>query len=304
MVFGASPFDFFGGHPGMQQQQQQREPADTTAHYKTLGVAKGASESEIRTAFRKSALKAHPDRGGDRQKFQEINEAYEVLSDAEKKKAYDQGGADAVAQPGQRSNVRRGKDIKHDLQVSLEDCYNGKVRKLAVTRNALCKGCDGKGGKEGCEVRCNGCRGQGVVIKMRQLGPGMCQQVQAHCDDCQGQGVRIDPRLRCLECKGKKVAKERKVLEVSIDKGLKSGSKIKFRGESDQAPDCEPGDIVLDLKVKDHPRFTRKGQHLFMTKQINLTEALCGTTFAIEHLDGRGAVLHFQAAGAGAGRSE
>jgi DnaJ family protein A protein 2 len=318
---GGSPFDAFfgggGGHPGMGGGmgggRERKPPADTTAYYKQLGVEKNASEAEIKKAFRKLAMKNHPDRGGDENLFKEINEAYEVLSDPKKRELYNAGGKDAVEQGsagrggGGREDMmsqmfgggggrggggaRKGKDMAHALQVSLEDCYNGKVRKLAITRNELCEGCGGVGGKAGCETHCDGCNGRGIVLKMRQLGPGMIQQVQAHCDDCGGKGVMIDPRLRCKQCQGKKVSKERKILEVAVDKGAKSGTKIKFRGESDQAPDVEPGDIVFVLKVKDHPVFTRKGQHLFMSKKINLTEALCGTKFVVEHLDERKLVV-------------
>ena len=114
------------------------------------------------------------------------------------------------------------------LQVSLEDCYNGKVRKLAITRDALCSECDGRGGEAGCETTCDGCDGHGIVLKVRQLGPGMLQQVQARCDECGGKGKAIDVSKRCKTCRGNKVSKERKVLEVAIDKGSKNKQKIKF----------------------------------------------------------------------------
>jgi DnaJ family protein A protein 2 len=316
---GGSPFDAFfgggGGHPGMGGgmggQRERKPPADTTAYYKLLGVEKNASDGEIKKAFRKLAMKNHPDRGGDENLFKEINEAYEVLSDETKRALYDQGGKEGVEQGGSggggggdpfsqmfgggggrgRGGPQKGKDIAHPLQVSLEDCYNGKVRKLAITRNELCGSCDGRGGSAGCEVSCSGCDGHGVVIKMRQLGPGMVQQVQAHCDDCGGAGMMMDPRKRCKACKGKKVNKERKILEVAVDKGAKTGQKIKFRGESDQAAGTEPGDVIFVLKVKEHPVFKRKAMHLFMDKTINLTEALLGTKFIVEHLDGRKLVV-------------
>jgi len=262
---GGSPFDAFfggggmpGGHPGMGG-GRQRKPVDTTEYYTVLGVEKSATGSEIKKAFRKLAMKHHPDRGGDEELFKKIQEAHEVLSDEDKKALYDQGGKEAVEQGGSRGGggggsdifdmfggggrgggrggPKKGKNMMHALEVSLEDCYNGKVRKLAVNRDVLCAGCDGAGGAPGCETMCSGCDGHGVVLKVRQLGPGMMQQIRCACDDCGGKGKMIDPSKRCKTCKGKKVKKERKVLEVAIDKGAKNNQKIKFTGESDQAPE-------------------------------------------------------------------
>jgi DnaJ family protein A protein 2 len=315
---GGSPFDAFfggggmpGGHPGMGG-GRQRKPVDTTEYYTILGVEKSATGSEIKKAFRKLAMKHHPDRGGDEELFKKIQEAHEVLSDEDKKALYDQGGKEAVEQGGSRGGggggsdifdmfggggrgggrggPKKGKNMMHTLEVSLEDCYNGKVRKLAVNRDVLCAGCGGAGGAPGCETVCSGCDGHGVVLKVRQLGPGMMQQIRCACDDCGGKGKMIDPSKRCKTCKGKKVKKERKVLEVAIDKGAKNNQKIKFTGESDQAPGIEPGDIIFVIKVKDHTKYTRKGHHLFMSKKISLKTALTGAKFTVEQMDGR--VLH------------
>ena len=134
---------------------------------------------------------------------------------------------------------------------------------------------------------CTGCDGHGIVMKVRQLGPGMLQQIQAHCDECGGKGKAINAKLRCKDCRGNKVTKERKVLEVAIDKGAKNKQKIKFAGESNAAPGVLAGDVVFVLQVKDHARFTRKGHHLFMNKTISLKDALCGCSFIVEHMDGR-----------------
>lgn len=294
---------------GMGGGGRRRQPeVDTQEYYDLLGVDKDTSSAQIKKAFRKMALKHHPDRGGDEELFKKMTEAADVLTDDDKRSLYDRGGKEAVEQGESRGGgggdpfaqmfggggrgrggggPKKGKDMMHALQVSLEDCYNGKIRKLAITRDKLCEDCDGRGGAEGCETMCSGCDGHGVVIKVMQLGPGMLQQVQAHCDDCGGKGKAINAKLRCKTCRGNKVSKERKVLEVAIDKGARNKQKVKFNGESNAAPGILPGDVVFVLQVKDHARFTRKGHHLFMNKTISLKDALCGCSFVVEHLDGR-----------------
>ena len=187
---------------------------------------------------------------------------------------------------GRSSGPRRGKDLVHRIAVSLEDLYKGKVQKLALSKSVICKGCDGIGGKKGSVTTCGACRGQGVKIMLRQLGP-MMQQIQQPCNECDGTGEIMDPKNRCKTCNGKKTISERKVLEVHIDKGMKSGQQIKFAGESDQAPGVAAGDVVIVLEEKQHPRFQRKGDDLYAEAQIDLLTALAGGTFYIEHLDER-----------------
>jgi DnaJ family protein A protein 2 len=177
----------------------------------------------------------------------------------------------------------------HRIGVSLEDLYKGKVQKLALSKSVLCKTCDGLGGKKGAVKECTTCHGQGVRVMLRQLGP-MVQQIQQPCGDCEGTGEIINPKDRCKTCNGKKTMSERKVLEVHIDKGMKSGHQIKFPGESDQAPGVEPGDVIFVVEEKEHPRFQRKGDDLFCEAEVDLLTALGGGEFAIEHLDDR--VLH------------
>jgi DnaJ family protein A protein 2 len=133
---------------------------------------------------------------------------------------------------------------------------------------------------------CTSCRGQGIKVMLRQLGP-MMQQIQQPCNDCEGTGEMMNPKDRCKTCNGKKTNSERKVLEVHIDKGMKSGQQIKFNGESDQAPGIVPGDVVIVLEEKPHPRFQRKADDLLCEAEIDLLTALGGGEFAIEHLDER-----------------
>merc|ERR550519_740306 len=233
--------------------------------------------------------------------------AYEVLSNQEKRRIYDQGGEQAIKEGGQggsgfhspmdifdmffggggRGGPRRTKNLVHQLSISLEDMYNGSVRKLALQKNVICESCSGIGGKQGAVQKCPNCRGTGMQVRIQQLGPGMMQQIQSMCGECQGQGERIDPKLRCKKCNGRKVNRERKILEVQVDKGMEDGQKITFGGEGDQEPGMEPGDIIIVLDEKEHPVFKRSGNDLIMKMEISLTDALCGFRKTVRTLDDR-----------------
>ena len=163
---------------------------------------------------------------------------------------------------------KKGEPLVHPLKVGLEALYCGKTFKLAINRQV-------QANKEETPKPCSACDGKGAVLKVRQIGPGMLQQVQVPCDRCKGQGYCV------------KMKKERKILKVGIEKGMKNGQKIKFTDEGDQKPGGLPGDVIFVVQLKDHAVFTRKGPHLFMNKTVTLSEALCGTTFVVEHLDGR-----------------
>jgi len=175
----------------------------------------------------------------------------------------------------------------HPLQVTLEDLYKGKTSKLAVQRNVLCTNCRGSGAKTGKEGgKCKGCDGKGMRVMIKQMGP-MIQQFQTVCPDCQGKGETIKEEDKCTECKGKKVIKDRKVLQVYVDPGMSNGQKIVFGGEADEAPGMEPGDIVFVVSEKPHGTFKRQGTDLVMEYSIPLIEALGGFSFNVTHLDGR-----------------
>lgn len=288
-------------------------------------MSEGITHAELtrtrKKAYRKLALKHHPDKsndGGD--KFKEISHAYEILSDSQKRSIYDQygeeglqgGGAGAGGMNaedlfsqffgggggfgggfggfggggGRPRGPQKGKDLQHVLKVTLEDLYKGKVSKLALQKHVICKGCDGRGGKEGAVKKCTGCDGQGVKMMMRQMGP-MIQRFQQVCQDCNGEGEIMKEKDRCKDCKGKKIINERKVLQVHIDKGMQDGQRITFNGEGDQAPGTIPGDVVFVIELKEHARFKRRNDDLFYEAHIDLLTALAGGKVIIEHLDER-----------------
>jgi DnaJ homolog subfamily A member 2 len=188
---------------------------------------------------------------------------------------------------GRRSGPQRGEDIVHTIKVSLEDLYNGKTHRLAITRDKPCVECEGRGGKVGAEKSCSDCNGRGIRIAIRQIGPGMVQQMQTTCSACGGAGKVMREEDKCKSCKGKKTFKDRKVLEVNIEKGMVNGQKIRFSGEADEIPGTIPGDVVIVIQEKEHETFKRKGADLAVQADLQLAEALCGFTRTITHLDNR-----------------
>ncbi|KAL1498347.1 hypothetical protein ABEB36_009160 [Hypothenemus hampei] len=287
--------------------------------YEILGVSRNASDNEIKKQYRKLAKEFHPDKNpeaGD--KFKEISYAYEILSDPKKRQTYDRvglkgmqegvhdgfGGDDLLSHlfggglfggfggfGGGGSGARRrqrGEDTIHPLKISLEDLYNGKTAKLQLSKNVICTSCNGQGSKNGqAAEKCHSCNGCGIKVNYRPLGPGMVQQVQSSCSECRGSGEVIKEKDRCVTCKGKKVCNETKILEVHVDKGMRDNQKIVFRGEGDQQPDVEPGDVVIILQQKPHELFERSDSNLHIKHTITLTEALCGFSFVVHHLDKR-----------------
>jgi len=277
---------FPGGMPG--GRRGGGKAADTTKFYKVLEVEKNATEKEIKTAYRKLAIKHHPDKGGDEQKFKEISRAYEVLSDSEKRQRYDAGGEDAVdgeGGGGDPSDIfaqmfgggggggrgggkrrQKTKDVNQPLKVTLDQIYNGSTKKMAITRTVI----DKKKGVQSCDE----CNGRGVTVQVVRMGP-MIQQMQSQCSACGGQG------------KSFKTKQEREVLEVHIQKGSPNNHKVVFREMADEHPDADCGDVNFIIKEQDHGDFKRKGADLFIEREISLVEALCGFELELTHLDNR-----------------
>ena len=286
IMFGGIPFEsFMGGHGagasarGFGGSGANEEAVDTTKLYETLEVDKDADANAIKKAYRKLSRTHHPDKGGDEHKFKEINAAYEILSDPDKRAAYDKYGLEGVDDGGAAAHggedlfsmffghargkrgassagPRKGPSVNHPIKVSLEDLYNGKTVKLAINRKVIV----------GEVNECTKCHGQGAIMEIRQIGPGMITQVQRHCDACQGQGNTAERK------------QERKVLEVFIEKGMEHNQKITFRGMADEIPNMQPGDINFIIQEKEHELFKRKGADLLLTKDLTLKQALCGFT--------------------------
>lgn len=291
-----------------------------TIYYERLGVSPSATPDELKKAYRKLALKYHPDKNpNEGERFKQISQAYEVLSDPEKRQIYDEGGEAAIKNGGGgpgghgftsptelfnvffngggpfggggRRRPQRGEDLEHQMSVTLEELYTGALRKLAIQKNIICAKCEGRGGKKGCVDTCTTCNGVGIVTKMQHIGPGFMQSVEQQCRACHGTGDLINAKDRCKNCSGHKTVRDRNVLEVHVEKGMQNGQKIVFNGEGNQEPGLQPGNILIKLLEKEHPVFQRRHNDLIMKMQLQLVEALCGFQKVVRTLDGRDLVV-------------
>jgi len=293
MFFGGLPPGFedaFGGGGMPGGGGRRRGPVNNSKYYEVLGVEKNAPPDVIKKAYRKLAVKNHPDKGGDEALFKEIQKAFDVLGDERKRELYDQGGEEAVEQGGgggggpadifdvlggrggrrQQSRVKKGENMVHPLKVTLEQIYKGSARTLRLTRKVIDK-------QKGVE-KCSGCDGRGAKIQTIRMGP-MIQQVQKTCDACSGNGMMY------------RQVKVQETLEVHVPKGAPDGHKIHFSEKADEIPDGEAGDVVFVLQEQPHSEFQRKGDDLFIKRSISLTEALCGFEMELTHLDGRKLII-------------
>ncbi|GAB1605800.1 dnaJ homolog subfamily A member 1-like [Argonauta hians] len=286
-----------------------------TGYYDTLGISPTATPEEIKKAYRKLALKYHPDKNpNEGERFKLISQAYEVLSDPKKKEIYDMGGEEAIkgggsggsgfefhsamdifdmffGGHGRRSAPSKVKDIVHQLKVTLKELYNGTTRKLSITRNVICDKCNGRGGKEGAVLICQECNGTGVQVSITRLGPGVVQQMQTVCSKCNGKKEIIDPKLQCDTCDGEKTYSSKKILEIHIDKGMKDGQTFPFPGDGDQHPKMDPGDVIIVLDEQEDKTFRRNNSDLEMPMELSLSEALCGFRKTITTLDDRTLII-------------
>ncbi|PHH85583.1 hypothetical protein CDD83_213 [Cordyceps sp. RAO-2017] len=290
--------------------------------YELLSIEKDASPEQIKKAYRKAALKYHPDKAPEEQrqeseiKFKEITKAYEILSNEEKRRLFDTHGMAAfdgsrgvpggpevdlndiltqmfgfnVSGPGGPQRPRRGPDEEQEYKVTLEELYKGKTVKFAANKQVVCGQCKGSGGKEKAKpATCERCKGNGMAEAIRQIGPGMMRRETVICDHCQGSGKLYKEKDRCKKCKGKRTVQEKKVLEIYIPRGSMQGERIVLEGEADQYPDQIPGDIVFTLVEEHHDTFSRLGSDLSAELKIALAEALTGfSRVVLTHLDGRG----------------
>jgi molecular chaperone DnaJ len=284
-------------------------------YYEILGVGKDTDAKDIKKAYRKMAMKHHPDRNpGDKEaeaKFKELSEAYEVLSDDQKRGAYDQYGHEGVNSQGgfgggqhgsfsdifgdvfgdifgggggggRRSSVQRGSDLRYDLELSLEEAVRGVERRIQVPTLVSCKPCSGSGAKAGSSpVTCTTCGGVGQV-RMQQ---GFFS-VQQACPACHGRGKQIkDP---CTSCNGQGVNRETKTLNVKIPSGVDTGDRIRLSGEGEAGPNGGPaGDLFVQVHVAKHAIFERDGANLYCEMPISFADAALGGELDVPTLSGR-----------------
>jgi DnaJ family protein A protein 2 len=283
--------------------------------YKELGVQKGASPEDIKRAYRKEALAKHPDRGGSKEDFQRLQAAYDVLSNPDRRAVYDQTGeVGEQAQGGHMPNMSelfsmfgpglasaglssmfgsgfgsgfgpsagrvkpaRGPNKLHEIGLTLAEMYSGKRFTLNMKRDVLCAGCGGSGGSE--IKKCEACRGQGVRMRMQQMGPIMAMSQEA-CDTCQQTGERVV--TACSSCGGKRVREDEHRLEVVVEPGMKEGDRLVFPGQCSESPHFEaPGDVMLVIRASStevSSEFKRWADDLVVDVQLTLAESLLGFT--------------------------
>ncbi len=283
--------------------------------YEVLGVNRDVADGDLKKAYRKLAMKYHPDKNPDNAKaeeqFKEVKEAYEVLSDPQKRAAYDQYGHAGVDQSagmgaggagfggfsdafgdifgdifgggrsGGRSNVYRGADLRYNLDISLEDAARGTEIKIRVPAMETCGTCSGKGAKPGTEpVTCGTCRGQGQV----RMSQGFFSIAQT-CPDCHGNGKVI--KTPCGDCHGQGRIKRQKTLSVKIPAGVDESDRIRLSGEGEAGVNGGPaGDLYVVIQIKPHNVFSRDGNDLHCEMPISFGTAALGGEITIPTLDG------------------
>jgi len=274
-------------------------------YYKILGVSKKATEKEIKSAYRALSKKYHPDKNpGDddaHHKFIEVGEAYEILSDNEKRSTYDKYGHDGLKNGGgrgggggggfdpfaeffgfgrQRQQQQRGKprgsDADVNVDLSLKDFYTGSEYTFDVEMQNLCPTCEGTGSADGKSHQCTGCGGSGVKVMKRQLAPGMFQQFQTTCDECRGKGKIITHR--CKTCNGHAVVRDVRHFEFFVEPGAPRDMVHKFKGDGDHSPDWDSGDLLVHVKERSTQNygFRRRFDNLYRTEVLSLKEAILG----------------------------
>ena len=306
--FGFDDDDFGGGFSGGFGKPKPKKDVDTTKYYKVLGVDKNASKDEIKKAYRTLVRTKHPDKGGSEEEFQEIQLAYDTLSDENKRKVYDEYGEEGIKEGmtgeeprdifdiftggGGKNVKRKTKSVLQEMVVSLEDIFVGKEKYLEIKRYRICKKCKGNGSKNpNANTKCPGCNGKRVKLVIQRMGNTILQSQQT-CPDCRGEGYIIKNEDKCEACNGKKVNQESKMLKILLDKGAPDGKRYTFEGESDEMPGYDPGDVIIEIRIKKHDVFERSGADLTMKADISLLESLTGFQLLITHLDGRKVLIN------------
>ncbi len=289
--------------------------------YGLLGVDRKASSDEIRSAYRKLALKYHPDRNpGDAEaerKFKEISEAYDVLSDEQKRKLYDQYGHEGLRGTAQRDfrtgsfedifaafgdifgesspfgdffgqsrggrrGSRRGASLRVELEVGFEEAALGTKKTIELTRHELCGTCRGSGAKAGTSpVSCKSCGGRGVVA--RNAGFFMVQQT---CPSCGGEGTRIE--VPCGDCRGAGLQRAKREIEISIPAGIENATRMRVGGQGEASRDGGPsGDLYCDIYVKEHKYFKRQENNIILELPVSFAQAAMGAEIDVPTLHGK-----------------
>ena len=280
-------------------------------YYEVLGVSRNATEVEIKRAYRTMAVKFHPDKNPDdhtaEEKFKECAEAYSVLSDAQKRAAYDRFGHQAAGAGGfdpgftnfedifdlfgfgdmfggrssRRSSVRRGADLRYDLEITLEEAAAGKDEKLRIPRLETCGTCEGSGAEKGTEPEdCITCGGSGQTRYQQGFF-----SVMRTCPNCSGKGRIVrDP---CKDCRGQGRVEKEKSLEIKIPAGVETGSRLRVTGEGEAGEGGGPaGDLFVVIHVKEHEIFERQGANLYSAVPITFAQAALGAELKVRTLDG------------------
>ncbi len=291
-------------------------------YYEVLGITKSASADEIKKAFRRLAVKHHPDKeGGDEAKFKEINEAYEVLKDAQKRQRYDQfghagvggssGGAGGGANPfegfgGQNINfedlggfgdlfgnmfggraqqrARRGQDVATEVTITFEQAVFGVEKELNLTLDDSCSHCKGNGAEPGHSLKtCPTCQGTGQVGRVMNTIFGQIQQT-ATCDTCHGRGKV--PEKPCSVCHGRGIERRNQTVKLKIPAGIDDGAAIRVSGRGQAVQGGEKGDLYVNIRVKPHKDFTREGDLILSQQTIDMVTAALGGTADVKTVDG------------------
>src|SRR5947199_1787772 len=284
-------------------------------YYETLDVERPASDADLKTAFRKLAMKWHPDRNpGDtssEQRFKEINEAYEVLKDPDKRAAYDRFGHAAFEQGmgggphdfgpgfgsafadifegifrmaggrGRGNRAERGADLRYNMEISLEEAYAGKTAQVRIPTSVICEGCSGSGAKPGTRPKnCPTCGGQGRVRHAQGFFT-----LERTCPGCQGRGQVIDSP--CPSCSGSGRVTRERALSVNIPAGVEDGTRIRLAGEGEAGVRGGPaGDLYIFLTISAHPFFQREGADLHCRVPISMVLAALGGEIEVPTIDG------------------
>ena len=292
-------------------------------YYEVLGVARSASDEEIKRAFRKLALEYHPDRNksaGAAEKFKQVNEAYQVLTDSTKRVSYDRYGHAGIDQNGargfdgfenfggfgdifeaffgggpttharSRTAARRGADLQYSVTVEFAEAVFGTEKEQEVQRTEICGRCRGERSEPGTSpVTCSNCRGAGEIRRGTQSIFGQFMQVSA-CGSCRGEGKVITSP--CSQCRGTGREVRKRKLAVSIPAGIETGTQIRLTGEGEPGTNGgPPGDLYVSVRVKGHPVFQRAGYDVVHPQAINIADAALGTTIKVPTLDGEAEVV-------------